>query len=819
MLRHGDQLGLVHQPLVTRPRVKKQDVTIHSVSEQSKKRFLKNRARIMAGSRVRCRVPFGDLSFNTVPPQTTWWGRDFWDYIMQLQIERRLDSTNAWSRHKTLIARLSDFSSATLQQDQIRSLFESLSDLELPPHLSLASTVRHPGDFTARSPNENWGQIVVQIATDLQLAVGQPRFRGYVQPVTHEEVLVGLECLEFEVAAAALLAAVGMVNELLATGTSDAALALASVQIADEKYSFGDATGPIVAAARQRGLPVLRLDDESRVQFGEGVHARRIRKAAMDTTGFLAEQASTDKAFTKQLWSILGIPVAQGRVVTDPDDAVQLAEQLGWPVVVKPLDSDYSNGVTLNVRDPAGVRTAYETARSVSESVMVERTLPGTVHRFLIVADRVVSVVRRDPAGVVGDGRRSIRDLIELENQSPRRGPDYRWPLHRLHLDEEERSYLAEQGLSADSIPALGQRIEIRREPYITSGGESHEVLDQVHPETLAIVRDAVRVVGLDLAGVDLIARDIAIPLAEQAGGLLELNAQPAICLHLAPFNDKPQPVGEAIIESLFPVSATARIPLTLVVGDLNIGELQALASTFSFESDVNAVSTSVTTQILGRHVIPRSTRPVDRLAAMNLHPRTTGVCLAAAAAELLEQGLGSDHIHMLILAESNGMPTDVESEADGLIARLLSITDVCLVNCDDPIWSEKIAPGEPSVVLASLAPDQLRLRRHLESGGSIIAREGNELVLRSDAGEHARCCLPELPTLGNHEWLIKAATLLGAHVIPERTTTITHLALHRTGISQNSEDFVTHLACHSDAKSADATNLQTPIARLSVFT
>jgi cyanophycin synthetase len=434
---------------------------------------------------------------------------------------------------------------------------------------------------------------------------------------------------------------------------------------------------------------------------------------------------------------------------------VQLAEQLGWPVVVKPLDSDYSNGVTLNVRDPAGVRTAYVTARGVSESVMVERTLPGAVHRLLIVADRVVSVVRRDPAGVVGDGCRSIRDLIELENRSPRRGPDYRWPLHRLHLDEEERSYLAEQGLSADSIPAPGQRIEIRREPYITSGGESHEVLDQVHPETLAIVRDAVRVVGLDLAGVDLIARDIAIPLAEQAGGLLELNAQPAICLHLAPFNDKPQPVGEAIIESMFPDSATGRLPLTLVVGDINIGELQQLASPFSFESGVNAVSTSATTQILGRNVIPRSTRPVDRLAAMNLHPRTTGTFLSATAAELLSQGLGSDHCQMLILADSIGMRSDIQSEADGLIARLLSIADVCLANCDDPIWSETIAPGEPSVVLASVVPDQPRLRRHLESGGSIIAREGDELVLRSDAREHARCYLPESPATGNHLSLI----------------------------------------------------------------
>ncbi|MFO1041316.1 MAG: acetate--CoA ligase family protein [Planctomycetaceae bacterium] len=696
--------------------------------------------------------------------------------MIQLQIERRLDSTNAWSRHKTLIAGLCDVPAATIFQDQRELLFESLSNLELPPHRSLLHAVRSAGDLSY-SPSESWGHTVVQIAADLQFAVGLPRFRGYVQLAEDDTVVIGLECLEFEVAVAALQAAVGMINQLLITGTPDAAAALNSVQTADEHYSFGDATGPIVAAARHRGLPVLRLDDESRVQFGEGIYSRRIRKAAMDTTGFLAEQASTDKAFTKRLWSTLGIPVAQGRVVVDPDDAVRLAEQLGWPVVVKPLDSDYSNGVTLNVRDPASVRTAYKTARQESESVMVERTLPGAVHRFLIVSDRVVSVVRRDPAGVVGDGHRSIRELVECENQSPRRGPDYRWPLHRLQLADEELAYLADQGLTADSIPTQGQRIELRREPYLTSGGESHEVLDQVHPETLTIVRDAVRVVGLDLAGVDLIARDISIPLAEQNGGLLELNAQPAICLHLAPFNDKPQPVGEAIVDSMFPDSATGRIPLIVVVGSPAQGDLQSFAEAGKRASRINAVSASTLTQIQNRKVLPRTDRPFDRLAAMNLHPRTTGSCLAASAESLLANGLGSDHCQMLILADSSGITPDLEAELDGLFLRLLSISETCLVNCDDPVWATRVTPGEPSVVLASTTVDRPVLRRHLETGGRIITREGDDLVLRSGVGELIRCPAPEVPTEGRYEWLIKAASLLDSRIISERMTSAPHVS------------------------------------------
>lgn len=694
---------------------------------------------------------------------------------MHILVEKQLEVTNYWSRHRVLEAQLSEIPAASPRADQVIALYDSLARFPLPPHLQMA---RQPWENVA---NLRWEELVALVAAELQQGVGQPPFRYYLTPEQQPPTLA-LECLEFEVASAVLNASARLVTSIQATGHCDVATEFARVRAADEQYSLGDATGPIVAAARRRGLPVLRLDDQSRIQFGQGIHARRIRKAATDVTGFVAEQASTDKAYTKQLWVGLGIPVPPGQVVADADEAMRAAEQLGWPVVVKPLDSDYSNGVTLNIRDLATVRTAYEFARKESESVLVERALDGTVHRFLIVDDQIVSAVRRDPAGVTGDGRSSIRQLVDIENQSPKRGPDERWPLHYLRLETEELAYLAEQGLSPDSVPLAGQRVELRREPYITMGGETHEVLDQVHPETLEIVRDAVRVIGLDVTGVDLIARDISLPLAVQGGGLLELNAQPAICLHLAPFNDKPQPVGEAIVQTLFPPScavSSGRIPLAIVVGNFcRPDELVSLSQMLSPHGQAVATSTPEATRILGRSLFPESNHPADRLATMYRHPRTTAACLAATAASLLEQGLGTDHCRLLSLMDSCAMDASssvTKAKLAAMLARLLALTDVSLVNIDDPVWGALVEPGVPSMVMASMDPDHPMLRIHKDSGGTTAVFNRRSITFRAGNTEIGRL---EGPMDGQNWLVVVAAWMLQSGSKPTRHSfEMTHVA------------------------------------------
>lgn len=680
---------------------------------------------------------------------------------MHIAIAHSLEVTNSRSRHRVLEVRLEQVPAGIPGSEHVTEIRDSFERLELPPHLKRA--VRSvPDDEPARS---GWAALVAWVAVRLQCAVGQPSFQGFPRDADCLEHTIALECLEFEVARAAVEAAATMVSDVAATGQGNILASFEIVRAADEQYSLGDATGPIIAAARDRGLPVQRLDAESHVQVGEGRWGRRIRKAVTDSTSLLAEQVSTDKAYTKQLWMRIGIPCPAGRVVSDATDAVRAARELGWPVVVKPLDSDYSRGVTLNVVDPAGVRAAFRAAQKEGSSVLVEKNVVGSLHRFLVVDDHVVSAVRRDPAGVIGDGVQSIRELVEAENRSPRRGPDYRWPLQRLHLEGEEQACLGEQGFGPHSVLQKGQRVALRREPFLTSGGETHEVLDDVHPSTIAAVLDAVRVIGLDIAGVDLIARDISLPLDQQNGGLLELNAQPAICLHLAPFNDQPQPVGEAILRSLFPRGATGRIPLAIVVGNfVEPGELRPLTRAMSIHDRYLAISTPRVTQLRNRRLSPASTCSADRLSAIRLHPRTAAACVSVTVSSIVERGLGTDHCRLLVLANTERLPPDPgcsKTEIRKLLPQLLATAEICLVNADDPVWSELIRPGAPNVVIAAENSSHPLVRAHLQCGGRVAVVEDQHVVIRSADRVDARRPVPVPAGDFPGDWQLTSAAML----------------------------------------------------------
>jgi cyanophycin synthetase len=646
---------------------------------------------------------------------------------MQITSVRRCEVTNPWSTHRVLEARLSDIPPDLPSASQLMELHSAVGRLELPPHL--ASCVDRETDLAIHLPprDRTWPQVIARLAAILLHAVGQPQELTAFVEIRDSEPSILLECLEFELALVAAQSAAALASDVCRGASCDVASVFARVRSADEDFSFGDATGPIVAAARQRDVPVIRLDSESRVQLGHGVHSRRIRKAATDATGFLAEQSSTDKQYTKRLWSRLGIPVPAGRIAIDADDAVVAATELGWPVVVKPLDADYSNGVTLNISDGKSVRAAYDVARQESETVIVERFLTGALHRFLIVGNRVVSAVRRDPPSVTGDGVHTIRELMEIENASSRRGPDERWPLQRMQLSSAELLYLNQQQLAADSIPQAGVRIDLRREPFLTCGGETHEVLDRVHVDTLEMVLDAVRVVGLDIAGVDMIARDISVPLNSQDGGLLELNAQPAICLHLAPFNDKPRPVGEAIIRTLFNDSETGRIPLAVVISDISAPTgIEPILRQMERRHGATAYSTPLVSGLRNRRLMPASNAPADRLSALFLHPQTEAACLAVPLESVLESGLGTDRCQLLVLDRCDGGRT---SRTSALVRRMMTSADLCLINMDETGWRSLDLPMNANVVTFSSD------RRHdvcEQDSGRTIECDGSSFILRS---------------------------------------------------------------------------------------
>jgi cyanophycin synthetase len=309
------------------------------------------------------------------------------------------------------------------------------------------------------------------------------------------------------------------------------------------------------------------LTQGSLIQFGWGSKQRRIQAAETDDTSAIAEAIAQDKDLTKSLLRAAGVPTPLGRVVDSAEQAWQAACDIGLPVVVKPLDSNQGKGVAVNLSRKEQLLDAYAVAAGYSEQVIVERYLPGQDYRLLVVGDRLVAAARREPPSVTGDGVHTVRSLVEKINLDPRRGDGHATSLTRIRLDAVAQAHLASQGYRLDDVPPKGQRIVLRNNANLSTGGIATDVTDDVHPEVAARAVEAARAIGVDICGVDVVCDSVLQPLEEQGGGVVEVNAAPGLRMHLQPSFGKGRDVGKAVIDHMFGRREDARIPVVAVAG------------------------------------------------------------------------------------------------------------------------------------------------------------------------------------------------------------------------------------------------------------
>jgi cyanophycin synthetase len=343
------------------------------------------------------------------------------------------------------------------------------------------------------------------------------------------------------------------------------AAAVERIRDAIDRCYLGPSTAHIVSCATDRRIPHIRLNDGNLVQLGHGARQRRIWTAETERTSAIGESIARDKDLTKSLLQGCGVPVPTGRPAASPDEAWEIAQDLGLPVVVKPSDGNHGRGVTLDLRTREDIEAAWKLADQHGSEVLVERNIMGHEHRLLVVGRQVVAAARGDAASVVGDGRSTVLQLIDQQlNTDPRRGTSEDHPLNRINPFEDEVIMLdlQRQGLQTDSVPTAGRRVLIQR-----NGNVAIDCTDEVHPEVAHAVTLAARVVGLDIAGIDLVCEDIRKPLGEQGGAIVEVNAGPGLLNHLKPAEGQPRPVGKAIVDHLFPAGESGRIPIVGITG------------------------------------------------------------------------------------------------------------------------------------------------------------------------------------------------------------------------------------------------------------
>lgn len=529
-----------------------------------------------------------------------------------------------------------------------------------------------------------------------------------------------------------------------------------------QRVLLGPSTGSIVNAAKARKIPFRRLNTNSLVQFGHGRKQRRIQAAETNHTGAIAEAIAQDKDLTRKLMQAIGVPVPVGRPVESADEAWEAACEIGLPVVVKPADGNQGRGVATNLCTREQVLAAYESAFAISDNVLVENYVKGNDYRVLVVGGCVVAAARRESAHVTGDGIHTIRELVDEVNTDPRRGEHHATVLSKIRIDDVAEGVLQSQGFQPESVPPAGEKVLIRRNANLSTGGTAADVTDAVHPDVAARAVEAAQMTGLDIAGIDVVVEDISRPLEEQGGVIVEVNAAPGLRMHLEPSEGKARPVGEAIMDMLFPNGESGRIPIVSVTG-VN-GKTTTVMAIFHVLKGLGKTVGMTSTEgvFVGDRRIDKGDCSGPKSATKVLmHPAVEAAVLETARGGIIREGLGFDYCDVAVvtnigMGDHLGL-AEVETPEDlarvkRCIVEAVSEDGHAVLNACDPLVADMASYCPGKVIFFGLEWNHPIIAAHRSKGEKAVFLKEGMIVLSQGAEE-----LPLLPaasiplTVGGH--------------------------------------------------------------------
>jgi cyanophycin synthetase len=614
------------------------------------------------------------------------------------------------------------------------------------------------GGFFERLRRGTWmGHILEHVTLELQTLAGHEVGYGRARETSERGVYkVTVEYRDEQVGRAALDCGYRLCLAAIHNTPFDVTAEVKKLRELIQEVCLGPSTMGIVKAALARGIPYRRLNKDSMVQFGYGAKQRRIVASETDRTGAVAEAIAQDKELTRTLLTACGLPVPEGRPVDSAEDAWAAAEEIGTAVVVKPQYGNQGRGVATNLSTQEQVMAAYKAAREESSYIVVERFAPGADFRLLVVGDRVIAAAQREPAQVFGDGRSTIRQLVEEVNRDPRRSDDHATALTTIKLNDIALAVLAEQGYTPESVPPEGQKVLIRRNGNLSTGGTAADVTESVHPDVAARAVEAAKVVGLDVAGVDVVAIDIGRPLEEQGGVIVEVNAAPGLRMHLQPSSGKPQPVAEAIIASLYPEGQNGRIPVVAVTGT-NGKTTTTRFIAHIFRTLGKTVGMTCTD---GIYVGPRRIDKGDCSGPLSaqmvlMNPSVDVAVLETARGGILRAGLGFDLCDVSVvtnIAEGDHLGlSDIETpeklaKVKRCIVEATAKTGNAVLKADDPLVAAMAERCPGSVIFFCLNADHEVIAKHRLAGGRAIFIRHNTVILAEGDVEIPLVSLANVP-------------------------------------------------------------------------
>ncbi|MBX3292456.1 MAG: cyanophycin synthetase [Acidobacteria bacterium] len=668
---------------------------------------------------------------------------------MEILEIRTLRGPNYWSGYwkKLIIMRLDIGVFERKPTNKIKGFYERM--VEVMPSLSThGCSYGEEGGFLRRVREGTWaGHAIEHFALELQTLAGMDTGYGRTRETGEKGVYnVVFSYVEEEVGRFAGRVAVRLWLDLAGKRPIDEIKAELAADIRRmreirEDVRFGPSTGSLVEEAESRGIPYIRLNDQSLVQLGYGVNQKRIQATTTVNTNMISVDIAGDKSATKKLLGDMGVPVPKGYRIREIEDLEDTLERIGYPAVIKPLDGNHGKGATVGIRNLDEARIAWEKAKEYSRWVIVEQQLTGSDFRALVVNNRLIAVAERVPAHVVGDGKHNIQELIDIINADPRRGYGHENVLTQIDIDNQTQRCIAKAGYTLDTKLTKGEVLHLKTTANISTGGTAIDCTDEVHPENVFLFERIAKIIGLDVAGIDVIAPNVSEPLAQNGGGIIEVNAAPGFRMHLAPSEGIGRNVAEHVIDMLFPPGTPSRIPIFAITGTNGKTTTSRLIAHILKNSGRTVGFTTTDGTYIGNQQITAgdNTGPVSAQLVLK-DPTVDVAVLETARGGIIRSGLGFDHcdigVVLNVAADHLGLK-DVNTLEDlarvkSVIPRAVSRKGFAVLNAQDPLVYAMKELCDGTVVCFSMDENDPNIKRRAERGRvSCVYENGYVTILK----------------------------------------------------------------------------------------
>ncbi len=489
---------------------------------------------------------------------------------MKLTEIKVLRGPNYWSirRNKLIQVKLDLEEMEEIPTNKIPGFKERLQTL-IPSLYDHRCSEGVPGGFFTRVDEGTWmGHVMEHIALEMQTLAGMDTGFGRTRGTgTPGEYFVVFDYIEEDAGIYAAKASYRLLEALIKNETYDLQHDIQELREIRESTRLGPSTGCIVDEAAKRGIPFIRLNKQSLVQLGYGVNQQRVRATIAGTTSCIAVDIAGDKEDTKNLLEAAEIPVPRGRIIRNEEDLKDAIEKIGYPIVLKPINGNHGKGATTNILTYEHALKAMEAAQYYSRQVICEKFITGFDFRILVINNKFICAALRTPASVIGDGKNTIQWLINETNKDARRGFGHEKVLTSIKIDDYTMKMLEEKNYTLETIPANGEQVLLKPTANLSTGGTSTDVTDEVHPNNIFMAERISKIIGLDICGIDVMAPNLKVPITENGGAVLEVNAAPGFRMHIDPSEGIPRNVAEPVIDMLFPKGSNGRIPIIAITG------------------------------------------------------------------------------------------------------------------------------------------------------------------------------------------------------------------------------------------------------------